>query len=833
MKLWADEQLVVTVDGPGGVRELVVAKPFARVGGHPDSEVVLDAPGVAKRALYLHATCDGVFCLDLDMEDSVAQKRGRWLREDEAVRVGPYALTARLASAAGRGGSPPPSPVAWGSAGVPLPVINVHCQRLLKDKRRFRARLNLVGRRPQCALQLRGARVSSFHCALFWDQRRLWCVDLLSSNGTQLNGEKFDCGELLLNDRLDVGEFTLVYYRWSPRRSMQPGWQPEQDALRNEHEAAEGHDSSPVLDAAPPPLGIEADLALATHLAEEEGSGIVRDAATELKPVPDRQAEQGYLKLRQELVEELQRLAQEREQLRAESAAHAAAVARWDSERAEFAAARQAWHAERQELSEQLTGRIDQTTQLQAALDAAHGERDSLRGQLKAQAARLGQERTAWESQTAEAGQRLAEQAAQAQAEAAQQSRQRMAAEAATRDLQAQQEALAAQLAENARRAQRLETELAAARGALDEQRAQFRAVTEERDAALALAAAPHPPGSLPEQELRCQQLTAEVNRLTQERDELHGQWSQSSERFSRQIAQLNAEIARLAAEHDAAAAARDEWQRERRKLTDRLNERGQQLATLRAELNSAAEMLAQRQAEALQRETESKAAAQQKDAQIARLTLESRDLKTQWAAATQQLAAQEDRLQGQAARLAEERTSIESDRQAWQAERLSLAEQLAGRSQQLEKVKSVLAAAQAELAKRSEELARARAAAESPEELPLVLRVPDTASDQQPAAPEAASDSATAEPHPWAEAIAAASPPPPAGEALTSLARTEPRGGRRSKAQKHEITTFVGDRLIDLEHSQRRRSLILWASVAAGTLVLSALIVGGWYLFH
>jgi hypothetical protein len=291
MNLWLDDQLVVTLDGPEGRREVVVPRPFARVGGHPDSEIALPGPGVAKRALYLHATTQGVFCLDLDVEDAVVEKRGRWLAATDTVHVGQHSLSVRLASDSPASQPPPPSPVAWGSATAPLPVLNVHCQRILKDKRRFRARLNLVGRRPQCALQLRGNRVSSFHCALFWDQRRLWCVDLLSSNGTQLNGEKLDCSEVLLNDRLDVGEFSLIYYRWSPRRSMQPGWRPA-DTHAADHESGEVDEAAPALDAASPPSAAAADLALAEDLDDEGASDEVlrhNDLSATRVPPPGQQ----------------------------------------------------------------------------------------------------------------------------------------------------------------------------------------------------------------------------------------------------------------------------------------------------------------------------------------------------------------------------------------------------------------------------------------------------------------------------------------------------------------------------------------------------------------
>ena len=819
MNLWTHEQLAVTVGGPSGVRELLIDKPFARVGSHPNSEVVLDDPGVAKRALYLHATSDGVFCLDLDIEDSVAQKRGRWMLPHDVVQLGPYSLSVRLASGAAAADHPPASPVAWGSAGLPLPVINVHCQRLLKDKRRFRARLNVVGRRPQCALQLRGARVSSFHCLLFWDQRRLWAVDLLSSNGTQLNGEKFDCGEIQLNDRLDVGEFTLVYYRWSPRRSMQPGWLPEHDAAHDEHEA-EAHGSAPLLDAASPPSGIEADLALATHLAEEDGSDIVRDAAAPAarQSADDRQAQQDYERLREELVQELARLADEREQLRSQAAAVDEERERWNADREEHEAAQGEWYNQRLALELQASDLAAQVQRLQTELAAARLERESLAGQLAAQASRLAQERGELEARIAELAQRLADQATQAQSEAARLVRERMAAEAAKGELQAERESLAAQLDESARQIQRLKAELTAANDSAGERQAAIEELVQQRDAALAQAAAPRPVMVSPEQEAIRQHLAADVARLTQERDELHAQWTQSSERFAQQIAQLTVQVSGHAEERDAAAMAHDQWQRERQRLNDQLAERGQQLAASRAELSAAAADLAQRQADL-------NAAVQQKDAQIARLNQDRRDLQTQWTAATQQLAVQVERSQEQASRLAELRRSMETERAAWHAERDSQAQQLAERaaqlaerSAQLEHAKQSLAATRADLARRDAELDQTCAASQSETVMVSMTPAPADAEDDSPA---------------WAEARNAAPPEAAGGETLPVVARTELPGGRRSKAQKHEIAAFVGDRLIDLEQNQRRRSLILWASVAAGTVVLSALIFGGWYFLQ
>lgn len=328
MNLWCDEQLVITVEGPSGTREIHVPKPYARIGWHPDSEIVLQGAHVAKRALYLHATAEGVYALNLDREEAPLDQHGRWVGPQDVLAVGDFRLKARLASG-GPEKIPDDDPVRWGSAAPPLPVVRIFCGPLLKDKRRFRARLNILGRRPQCALQLRGQRVSSFHAALFWDQRRLWCIDLLSGNGTFLSGKSIECAEVTLGDRLQIGEFNLVYYRWSPRRSMTPGWQPPpaeplahdsdgeaQDAIACGTEAIP---AAPPLQPAAPPLYAE----LATEI--QRLSQERRDLLQHWQQVAQQLASQ-----LEELRAETIRLRQEREALQTQQST-------WERHRDELA----------------------------------------------------------------------------------------------------------------------------------------------------------------------------------------------------------------------------------------------------------------------------------------------------------------------------------------------------------------------------------------------------------------------------------------------------------------------------------------------------------------
>ena len=180
--------------------------------------------------LYLHATDDGIYCLNLDLPNAKIDERGQWICSDDVLTVGPYRLTVRTDG--GPIGVPElPDPVALGSAGIPVPMMYIRCNRVLKDRRRFRSRLMIVGRRPHCPLQLRGGKVSSFHCAFYWQDRRLWCLDLLSSNGTTLGGQPIECCEVQMGEELEVGEFEIIYHRWSPRASMEPAWQPDASDL--------------------------------------------------------------------------------------------------------------------------------------------------------------------------------------------------------------------------------------------------------------------------------------------------------------------------------------------------------------------------------------------------------------------------------------------------------------------------------------------------------------------------------------------------------------------------------------------------------------------------
>ena len=69
--------------------------------------------------------------------------------------------------------------------------------------------LALVGGAAPCKVRLRDPRVSRFHCALVRGPLGVWAVNLLSRDGTRVNGSGVPWSRLTGGDRLQVGPYTL------------------------------------------------------------------------------------------------------------------------------------------------------------------------------------------------------------------------------------------------------------------------------------------------------------------------------------------------------------------------------------------------------------------------------------------------------------------------------------------------------------------------------------------------------------------------------------------------------------------------------------------------
>jgi hypothetical protein len=216
MEFWCNKRLIITLTGPDGRREIGLQQPFARIGNHAGSEVVLG--GIEKRALYLHATDEGLFCLDLrDYGSLGAASAGQWLAPGMQLSVGQYCLSASIDPAPCDPSSTSNPLTARGTAERPHPAFRITCKSGPKARYKLSRALTVVGRDVKLGLNLYGSLVSAPHCVLYSRNGRVWCVDLLSGNGTLLNGERCDRFEVLPGHQLQVGEFRLAYSGLTPQ----------------------------------------------------------------------------------------------------------------------------------------------------------------------------------------------------------------------------------------------------------------------------------------------------------------------------------------------------------------------------------------------------------------------------------------------------------------------------------------------------------------------------------------------------------------------------------------------------------------------------------------
>jgi pSer/pThr/pTyr-binding forkhead associated (FHA) protein len=67
----------------------------------------------------------------------------------------------------------------------------------------------MIGRGSDCQVLLENAGVSRNHAKLLWDENGITVVDLLSGNGTFVNGKQVETATLEEGDTLRIGKFTL------------------------------------------------------------------------------------------------------------------------------------------------------------------------------------------------------------------------------------------------------------------------------------------------------------------------------------------------------------------------------------------------------------------------------------------------------------------------------------------------------------------------------------------------------------------------------------------------------------------------------------------------
>jgi hypothetical protein len=211
-RYWIDAELEISLHGPNGTRELRIGKPHALVGSDPGCDIVLPEGSAPEKALYLHATRQGVFFVELSTDLSSTEVRRGWLDEEDCV-LGAYRISARPAASAVADTAGRCDLLAPATLNGRRPVIE-----LSDGERNARVQLSrnlaIIGRSHPSTLRIKNRIVSAIHAALFVDEDRLWIIDLESTNGIRRDGVRRKVASLGAGEMISLGGPTLALERF-------------------------------------------------------------------------------------------------------------------------------------------------------------------------------------------------------------------------------------------------------------------------------------------------------------------------------------------------------------------------------------------------------------------------------------------------------------------------------------------------------------------------------------------------------------------------------------------------------------------------------------------
>ncbi len=108
--------------------------------------------------------------------------------------------------------------------------------------------VTVIGRRPYCDLQIDHEGLSRRHCVIVRTDGLLVVRDLVSTNGTKVNGQRIQMAALLSNDRISLGGYRLQVQLDDSSYGQESGggWDfPNQSILEEEFELSSEVDSDP------------------------------------------------------------------------------------------------------------------------------------------------------------------------------------------------------------------------------------------------------------------------------------------------------------------------------------------------------------------------------------------------------------------------------------------------------------------------------------------------------------------------------------------------------------------------------------------------------------
>ncbi len=213
MDLWSEQPIRLQVTGNGISLDQVLKQPFARIGSHSRSDLVLRGTGVNRRHFYLHVVDSGIFCLDFKAETIAGRQAGYWLQPGQPVSIGPYQLLASLPQA-----EPGPTILdpEWNTKPLPgiFPVGNFKIDNRRKPKTvqyHFRKHLTTLGSSEGNSVTIRDGKLSDFHCVVYREGLDTWIVDLLSNWPVIHRRQPVDATKVSYESRVLLGNVVLQF----------------------------------------------------------------------------------------------------------------------------------------------------------------------------------------------------------------------------------------------------------------------------------------------------------------------------------------------------------------------------------------------------------------------------------------------------------------------------------------------------------------------------------------------------------------------------------------------------------------------------------------------
>lgn len=186
-------------------------RPWLIVGRSEECDLHLPHAEVSRKHAYLQVVRGRVCCLDLGSRTGTHWMHGGNANQagpvdaGEPVSIGPYSLTLEETDGGLEEADPPPD-----DEEAPL-EMHLDFLNVGDDVRRWTASrsLILIGQSEPCKVRLGDASVSRVHCGIVRTPRRLWVVDLLSDEGTLVEGRAVAAARLDNGSELQVGRYRI------------------------------------------------------------------------------------------------------------------------------------------------------------------------------------------------------------------------------------------------------------------------------------------------------------------------------------------------------------------------------------------------------------------------------------------------------------------------------------------------------------------------------------------------------------------------------------------------------------------------------------------------